>query len=69
MRAALVARGPDPLKVKGLTNVEKLALKRESESEEENSFWKQIKLFTKEFRTILTTCCIAAIVQYENSTP
>ena len=63
LRGALVARNPGFLEDEGLTYVEKLALERESSSENENGLLEQIKLFTKEFRTNLTTCCVAAIVQ------
>lgn len=60
VRAALAAADPNALgDIKGLTRLERESLL----AEKELSFWGQMKDLTKEFRQILATCCIAAIVQ------
>ena len=60
VRAALVAMDPDAYpEVEGLTAIERQAL----DAEQFNSFWQNMKSLTKEFRLLLLTCCIAAVVQ------
>ncbi|KAI9750510.1 MAG: hypothetical protein M1815_001732 [Lichina confinis] len=60
IRAALVAMDPDAyMEVEGLTEIERRAL----DEEQSNSFWQNMKSLTKEFRVLLLTCCLAAVVQ------
>ncbi|KAF2103799.1 MFS general substrate transporter [Rhizodiscina lignyota] len=60
VRAALAASNPDGLAdIKGLTKLERISL----EKDRTMGFWGQMKSLTREFIQILTTCCIAAIVQ------
>ena len=63
IKGAIIARERDDLeackKVEGLTEIEIRALDKEYTP----GFWHQLKQLPKEFRVILSTCCLAALTQ------